>query len=71
MEVGGSVVVRRSAENVNVAPWVPPHPTGKRPVYSPVYERHRVSFDVFLVATQDIAAGDEVIMSADAWVTQA
>jgi hypothetical protein len=69
VEVGGSVLIRRSSESgsSNVGAWVPQHPSGKRPVYSPVYERHRVSFDVFLLATKDIAEGDEVVMSRDTW----
>jgi len=28
-----------------------------------VYDRHRMSFDVFMVATKDIAAGAEVLRS--------
>jgi hypothetical protein len=63
VEVGGSVLIRRSEDEaeINVGRWLPPHPSGKRPTYSPVYERHRVSFDVFMVATKAIAAGEEVV----------
>jgi hypothetical protein len=69
VEVGGSVLIRRSdnADAANVGRWLPAHPSGKRPIYSPVYER---SFDVFMVATKDIAAGEEVVMSEDAWKEQ-
>ena len=69
VEVGGSVLIRRSsdASEANVAKWLPPHPSGQRPKYSPVYERNRVSFDVFVVATKDIRKGAEVVMPEDMW----
>lgn len=72
VEVGGSVLIRRAEtkEEANVEPWVPPHPSGRRPKYSPVYERHRVSFDVFMVASQDIAEGDEIVMHKDMWLSE-
>ncbi|GAX24431.1 hypothetical protein FisN_4Lh568 [Fistulifera solaris] len=70
VEVGGSVFVRRSENegDVNIVRWLPPHPEGKRPKFSPVYERHRMSFDLFLVASKDINAGDEIVMSHKTWV---
>lgn len=68
VEVGGSVLLRRSkGDDANVGRWMPPHPSGKRPVFSPVYERHRVSFDVFLVASKDIEVGEEVVMADSVW----
>ena len=69
IEVGGSVLVRRTEqkEEANVVPWVPPHPAGQRPTYSPVYERHRVSFDVFMVAAKDIAVGEEIVFYKNMW----
>jgi len=69
IEVGGSVLIRRAEDKkeANVEPWVPPHPTGRRPTFSPVYERHRVSFDVFLVAAKDIAVGEEVVAYKNMW----
>jgi hypothetical protein len=69
VEIGGSVLVRRVDDSsiANVETWVPPHPSGKRPTYSPVYERHRVSFDVFVVASRDIAIGEEIIMPNNMW----
>jgi len=71
IEVGGSVLIRRAEddtdEQVNVRKWLPEHPSGKRPTYSPVYERHRVSFDVFMVASKDIAPGEEVVMPKNMW----
>ena len=72
VEVGASVLIRRTDSELetNVGPWMPPHPSGKRPKYSPVYERHRVSFDVFMVATKDIAEGDELVVSSKAWENQ-
>ena len=69
VEVGGSVLIRRVDDEklANVERWVPEHPSGKRPKYSPVYERHRVSFDVFMVASKDIAKGEEIVMHESMW----
>ncbi len=69
VEVGASFMVRRSsnADEVNVGRWMPEHPTGKQPVYSPVYDRHMVSFDVFLVASKDIKKGDEIVKPENLW----
>jgi len=63
VEVGGSTFIRKSKneDEVNVGRWLPPHPSGKYPVFSPVYERHMMAFDVFIVATKDIKAGEEVV----------
>jgi len=61
LEVGASALIRSvDSEEANVGRWVP---VAERPVYSPVYDRHRMSFDVFMVATKDIAAGAEVLRS--------
>jgi len=69
VEVGASYMIRtvENKEDANVGRWVPPHPSGSRPVYSPVYERHRLSFDVFLVATKDIAKGEEILKYTGMW----
>ena len=69
VEVGGSFLIRESEDEseANIGRWVPSHPSGKRPVYSPVYERHRLSFDLFLVATRDIKAGEEIVKHEDMW----
>lgn len=69
VEVGSSCLIRRVPleQEANVKPWLPPHPSGSRPKYSPVYERHRVSFDVFVVASEDIAAGSEIKMHEKMW----
>jgi spermidine synthase len=69
IEIGGSVLIRRSEDHseANVETWVPQHPSGKRPKYSPVYERHRVSFDVFLVTSKDVNVGDEIVIHKDMW----
>lgn len=69
VEVGASSFIRRTEDedDVNVGRWVPSHPSGARPKYSPVYERHRHSFDVFLVATRDIANGEELLLSEKLW----
>lgn len=62
VEIGGSVLIQAvdSEEEANVGRWVPRHPSGRTPTYSPVYERHRMSYDVFIVATEDIPAGTEL-----------
>jgi S-adenosylmethionine decarboxylase proenzyme len=69
VEVGGTVLIRRADDEsqANVGPWVPPHPAGKRPKFSPVYERHRMSFDVFMVATRDIEEEEELLMPKSMW----
>jgi len=70
VEVGGTCLIRRikdGEEQANIKPWLPPHPSGRRPKYSPVYERHRVSFDVFMVASKDIAKGEEILMEEGIW----
>lgn len=63
VEVGGTTFIRKSedASEVNVGRWLPAHPSGKLPVFSPVYERRMMSFDVFIVATKDIKAGQEIV----------
>lgn len=63
VEVGGSTFIRKSKEGkeVNVGRWLPDHPSGKLPVWSPVYERRMMAFDVFIVATKDIKAGEEIV----------
>ena len=62
LEVGASALIRvvDDESEANVGRWVPIHPNGERPAYSPVYDRHRVSLEVFLVATQDVPAGAEL-----------
>jgi spermidine synthase len=67
VEVGGTVLIRRvpSKTEANIEKWIPQHPSGKRPKYSPVYERHRMSLDVFLVASRDIEEGEEMLMPID------
>lgn len=61
VEIGASVFIRsvEKADDANVDHWMPTHPTD-RPKYSPVYDRHHLSFNVFLIATQDIPAGTEL-----------
>ena len=69
VEVGASYMIQGvdKEEDANVGRWMPPHPSGSRPAYSPVYERHRLSFDVFLVATKDIAKGEELFKYEGMW----
>ncbi|CAJ1942026.1 unnamed protein product [Cylindrotheca closterium] len=63
VEIGPSRLIRSapSEEEANVGQWVPSHPDGKRPKYSPVYDNHGHSFAVFLVATKDIQQGEELV----------
>lgn len=69
VEIGGSFAMRTSddANEANVRRWIPRHPEGGRPKYSPVYDRHRHSFDVFLVASRDIKAGEEIVKPTGLW----
>uniref|UniRef100_A0A7S4MHK2 PABS domain-containing protein n=1 Tax=Odontella aurita TaxID=265563 RepID=A0A7S4MHK2_9STRA len=69
VEVGGTFMMRRTedVDETNVGRWMPPNPSGKIPVYSPVYERHMMSFDLFLVATKDIKKGEEVVKHEKLW----
>lgn len=69
VEVGGSFMMRISEDpaEANVRRWIPSHPDGGRPKFSPVYDRHRHSFDVFLVASRDIKAGEEVVKPVGLW----
>lgn len=63
VEVGATTFIRKSGSEseVNVGRWMPEHPSGKMPVFSPVYERRSMSLDVFIVATRDIKAGEEIV----------
>jgi spermidine synthase len=69
VEIGASYFIRiaDSKEDANIGRWIPAHPQGKRPKYSPVYERHRLSFDVFMIATKDIAKGEELVKFKHMW----
>ena len=71
VEVGGTFLVRTAADaaGANVRRWVPAPPPGGggRPKYSPVYDRHRHAFDVFVVASRDIRAGEEVRKPPGLW----
>ena len=69
VEIGGSFLMRTTDDEgaANVRRWVPIHPEGSRPKYSPVYDRHRHSFDVFIVASRDIKAGEEVMKPVGLW----
>jgi spermidine synthase len=69
VEVGASYLIGEVEikEEANVGRWIPPHPAGRRPKYSPVYERHRLSFDVFAVASKDIPKGSELLKYKGMW----
>lgn len=72
VEVGASVLIRRveDSSEANVETWLPRHPSGERPKFSPVYERHRVSFDLFMVASKNIRKGEEIKMHKKMWHQQ-
>eukprot|EP00529_Nitzschia_sp_RCC80_P009392 CAMPEP_0113523412 /NCGR_PEP_ID=MMETSP0014_2-20120614/45692_1 /TAXON_ID=2857 /ORGANISM="Nitzschia sp." /LENGTH=770 /DNA_ID=CAMNT_0000421501 /DNA_START=94 /DNA_END=2406 /DNA_ORIENTATION=+ /assembly_acc=CAM_ASM_000159 len=69
VEVGASYLIRYSddEDESNVGRWLPAHPGNHRPKYSPVFERHRLSFDVFAVATKDIPEGAELVKFSSMW----
>jgi hypothetical protein len=69
VEVGASCFIREieDEEQANIGRWIPPHPAGKRLKYSPVYGRHHLSFDLFMVASKDIPKGAEILRQEDMW----
>jgi len=69
VEIGASYLIAEveNKEDANIGRWIPSHPEGRRPKYSPVYERHRLSFDVFAVSTQDISEGTELLKFKGMW----
>jgi spermidine synthase len=69
VEIGASYLIGEveNKEDANIGRWIPSHPDGQRPKYSPVYERHRLSFDVFAVATEDISKGTELLKYKGMW----
>ena len=69
VEIGATNLIQMvtNEEDANVGRWIPPHPEGKRPKYSPVYDRHYLSFNSFMVATKDIPKGGELFKSSNIW----
>ena len=69
VEIGGSFAIRMSVNvnETNVRRWIPTHPEGSHPKYSPVYNKHRHSFNVFLVVSRDIKAGEEIAKPHILW----
>ncbi len=67
VEVGPSFLIRNapSKDEANIDRMIP-RPE-ELPTYSPVYERNRRSFDVFLVATKDINVGEEILKYDGIW----
>jgi len=68
VEIGATLLIREAneIENANVGKMMP-FPKEGIPPYSPVFERRRRSFDVFLVATRTINAGEELLKPANLW----
>lgn len=70
VEIGATTLIQSSNDigSTNVGRWTPlGSEVTKIPVYSPVFARHRHSFDVFLVATEDITKGDELVKYGKLW----
>lgn len=63
VEVSWSGLIRKSQEKekVNVGWWICEDYRKNVPVYSPVWERHWESYDVFLVSQRDIGVGEELV----------
>ena len=64
VEVGASFLIQEDRAKANVGRWMPRR---TRPIFSPVYDRHHLSFDLFLVATKDIRIGEELFRDAGIW----
>lgn len=62
VEVSWSSLITKTSEKeqANIGPWMDQEILEKIPVYSPVFERHYHSYDVFLIATKDIEKGEEL-----------
>lgn len=69
IEVGASRFIRemKSVKKSNVGSIFPREKGSTMPTYSPVHERYGRLMDVFLVATKDIASGQELLKAADIW----
>eukprot|EP00586_Coscinodiscus_wailesii_P015474 CAMPEP_0172518688 /NCGR_PEP_ID=MMETSP1066-20121228/290968_1 /TAXON_ID=671091 /ORGANISM="Coscinodiscus wailesii, Strain CCMP2513" /LENGTH=852 /DNA_ID=CAMNT_0013301125 /DNA_START=388 /DNA_END=2947 /DNA_ORIENTATION=- len=69
VEMGGSAFIRivHDAIGANVDRLRPIPKDMKQPPFSPVFDRHRYSFDVFLVATRDIKTGEEILKYEQVW----
>mmetsp|Transcript_10317 Transcript_10317/g.15166 ORF Transcript_10317/g.15166 Transcript_10317/m.15166 type:complete len:748 (-) Transcript_10317:198-2441(-) len=67
VELGVSILIEKSddEDKINLGRWFPGF--GKRPVYSPVYDRQFLSLDLFLVATQDIKKGQRLYRPNNLW----
>jgi spermidine synthase len=67
VEVGGTFLIRSvpSKSEANIDRMIP-RPE-ELPTYSPVYERNRRSFDVFLVASKDIEKDEEILKYDGLW----
>jgi len=66
VEIGASALIQSTSDSnlANVGKW---GPNSKRPVFSPVHDRYRLSFDVFLIAAKDIKAGAEIVRHDSLW----
>ncbi len=70
VEAGATFMIRKSSkmDEVNIGRWIPEHlRCAKQPVYSPVYDRKLMTFDLFLVATKDIKKGEELVKPTNLW----
>jgi len=69
VEMGASALIRtvHDANDANVDRLRPILKGMKQPPFSPVFDRHRYSLDVFLVATRDIKTGEEILKYEGVW----
>eukprot|EP00980_Cylindrotheca_fusiformis_P003865 scaffold858_cov123-Cylindrotheca_fusiformis.AAC.41 len=66
LEIGPSHLIRSvdSEKKANIGRWFP---SRQQPTFSPVYDRHSGSFDVFMVATKAIPKGGELLKLSHMW----
>jgi len=71
LELGVSFLIRQvdNEADANVGRMIPIPEGGAYPAYSPVYERYKRSFDVFMVAKRDIQEGEELLKYANMWTS--
>ena len=70
VEIGASFLIREvDDENISNVGRILEVPKEGLPTYSPVFERRRRSFDVFLVAKRTILPNEELLKYTNLWIT--
>eukprot|EP00549_Striatella_unipunctata_P007442 CAMPEP_0118694322 /NCGR_PEP_ID=MMETSP0800-20121206/12440_1 /TAXON_ID=210618 ORGANISM="Striatella unipunctata, Strain CCMP2910" /NCGR_SAMPLE_ID=MMETSP0800 /ASSEMBLY_ACC=CAM_ASM_000638 /LENGTH=789 /DNA_ID=CAMNT_0006592737 /DNA_START=134 /DNA_END=2503 /DNA_ORIENTATION=- len=64
VEIGVTYLIREDVSDFNVDRWIPPDTI---PKYSPVFDRHFETYDVFLIASKDIEKGEEIVKPPHLW----